>query len=90
VIVFNRRVDVAADKNGAWLLWSEEQQSQTLWLQHFDLKMHATSKPINISQLQGRGHGTGFARMQKTSKGLFIVWTDVVGGKPVLRGAQIQ
>jgi hypothetical protein len=83
-------VDVAADKNGAWLLWSEEQQSQTLWLQHFDLKMHAASMPIKISQLQGRGHATGFARMQKTAKGLFIVWTDVVGGKPVLQGAQIQ
>ncbi len=84
------RVDVAADKNGAWLLWLEETKSQSLWLQHVDLKMHATSKPIKISQLQGRGHATGFARMQKTAHGLFIVWIDVADGKPILHGAQIQ
>jgi hypothetical protein len=84
------RVDLAVDKNGAWLLWSEENQSQTLWLQHFDKNMNSTSKAIKISQLQGRGHGTGFARMQKTAKGVFIVWTDVANGKPFLRGAQIQ
>ena len=84
------RVDVAADKNGAWLLWAEETKSQSLWLQHVDLKMHATSKPIKISQLQGRGHATGFARMQKTATGLFMVWIDVADGKPILHGAQIQ
>jgi hypothetical protein len=84
------RVDVVTDQNGAWLLWSEEHQSQTLWLQHVGNNMNTITKPIKISQLRGRGHATGFAKMQKTTNGLFIVWTDVLDGKPILQGAQIQ
>ena len=84
------RVDVVGDRDDAWLLWTEENQTQMLWIQHFDTQLSALSEPINIAQLQGRGRATGFARMQKTAKGLFIVWTDVTNGKPVLRGAQIQ
>ena len=30
------RVDLSADAKGAWLLWTEERDRQTLWLQRLD------------------------------------------------------
>lgn len=84
------RVDVVSDKQGAWLLWAEENQSQSLWLQHFDAKMNASGKPVKIARLQGRGRATGFAKMQLTPKGLYLVWTDIANGKPAVQGALIK
>ena len=84
------RVDVAADAQGAWLLWAEESAVQTLWLQRFDTALNAVGKSIKLAQLQGRGRATGFAKIQKTRDGLHIVWVDVINGKPQLRGARVQ
>ncbi len=84
------RVDVAADAQGAWLLWAEESAAQTLWLQRFDLRLNAVGKAVRIAQLQGRGRATGFAKMQITRDGLHIVWVDVINGKPQLRGALVR
>ncbi|MBP7981731.1 MAG: hypothetical protein KAY90_01930, partial [Arenimonas sp.] len=84
------RVDVAADAQGAWLLWAEESAAQTLWLQRFDLRLNAAGKAVRIAQLQGRGRATGFAKMQKTRDGLHIVWVDVINGKPQLLGALVR
>jgi len=84
------RVDLAADAKGAWLLWSEENAAQTLWLQRIGHGGTSTGSPLRLATLAGRGHGTGFARMQQTANGLYVVWTDVIDGKPILNGMHLS
>lgn len=84
------RVDLAADAQGAWLLWSEESAQQTLWLKRFGKNAGNDGDPVLLATLKGHGHGTGFARMQQTAQGLYVVWTDVIEGKPVLHGARVK
>jgi hypothetical protein len=84
------RVDVIGDPEGAWMLWTEENAAQTLWVQRFDQRLNAAGTAVRVAQLQGRGRATGFAKMQKTPDGLHIVWVDVINGKPHLRGAMIR
>jgi hypothetical protein len=84
------RVDLAADAGGAWLLWTEESAAQTLWLKRFGKNAGNGENPILLATLKARGHGTGFARMQQTADGLYVVWTDVIDGKPALRGARVK
>ncbi|HWS40757.1 MAG TPA: hypothetical protein VN247_05650 [Arenimonas sp.] len=84
------RVDITGDAAGAWFLWSEERATQSLWIARFDTKLNVLGKPIQIAQLAGRGRATGFAKMQTINNSVFVVWTDVINGKPVLRGATVQ
>lgn len=84
------RVDLAADKDGAWLLWLEENESQSLWLTRLDRKLKNAAAPVRVAQLQGKGRATGFARVQALDGTVYVVWTDIVAGKPVLRGARLQ
>jgi hypothetical protein len=84
------RVDLAADAGGAWLLWTEESATQTLWLSRLGTNSRPIGNPILLATLKGRGRGTGFARMQQTAQALYVVWTDVLDGRPVLRGARIS
>lgn len=84
------RVDLAADNNGAWLLWSEENAEQTLWLKRIGKNAGNDGAPVLLATLKGHGHGSGFARMQQNAQGLHVVWTDVIDGKPVLRGARVR
>lgn len=83
------RVDLSADAKGAWLLWTEERERQTLWLQRLDAALQPVGTPVRVAMLAGRGRATGFARMQQADGALHVVWTDVIAGKPVLRGARI-
>lgn len=83
------RVDLSADPKGAWLLWTEERDRQTLWLQRLDTALRSVGPPVRVATLAGRGRATGFARMQHGDGALYVVWTDVIAGKPALRGARI-
>ena len=84
------RVDLTADAGGAWLLWSEESAGQTLWLKRVGKNTGNDGTSVLLAKLKGHGHGTGFARMQQTTQGLYVVWTDVIDGKPMLRGARVK
>lgn len=84
------RVDIAGDPTGAWLLWTEENTEQSIWLARINNKLSTVGKPIKIAQLVGRGRATGFAKLQLVNKTIYVVWTDVVNGKPQLRGASIH
>ena len=83
------RVDLAADADGAWLLWAEEQDNQTLWLTRLDRRLNAGA-PVRIARLHGRGRATGFARIQSVDRSVYVVWTDIIDGKPKLQGAQFR
>ena len=84
------RVDLAADAGGAWLLWAEESTEQTLWLKRFGKNATDAGNTVRLATLKGQGHGTGFARMQQTAQGLYVVWTDIIDGSPRLRGARVK
>ena len=84
------RVDLTADAGGAWLLWTEESAEQTLWLKRFGKNTRNDGAPILLARLKGRGHGTGFTRMQQTAQGLYVVWTDIIDGKPTLNGMHLS
>jgi hypothetical protein len=84
------RVDIQADAEGAWLMWTEESDRQRLWLQRLDEELNTPAPAQRIAVLQGRGRATGFARMQQVNGRVYVVWTDIVAGKPMLRGAQLS
>lgn len=84
------RVDIDGNATDAWLLWTEEDTAQTVWLAHINRDLKQVGEPINVVQLEGRGKATGFARMQWTKQGIFVIWTDVVDGKPMLKGAIVH
>ena len=83
------RTELATNGKNAWLLWTEEQSKQQLKLQRFDDQLKPKGPALTLATLTGRGRATGFARMQYLNGKLYAVWTDIVAGKPVLRGAQV-
>ncbi len=84
------RVDIVGDKTGAWMLWTEESATQSLWIVRIDTKLNFVGKPTKITQLAGRGRATGFAKLQELNGTVYVVWTDVVNGKPIVKGASIH
>jgi len=85
------RVDVAADASGAWLLWmSETAGKQSLWLARYsaDLKTELSRK--KISDITGSGRGTGVPRLQLSHGVAHVAWTEIIDGKPGLRGLTVS
>jgi len=83
------RVDVARDRDGAWVLWLEEDAGgQALRLARV---ADGATRPVvtTLARLAGRGHGTGWPRLVSTPGGVHAVWTDVVDGTPRLRGRRL-
>lgn len=82
------RVDVAADGHGAWVGWlTEGGRGQVLHAAQLARDGGVSGRAIEIATLAGRGRATGWPRLAATPDGLRAVWTDVVDGRPVLRGA---
>ncbi|MET0807273.1 MAG: sialidase family protein [Pseudoxanthomonas sp.] len=84
------RVGVAAAAGEAWVNWTREDAAgQSLWLARYRADLGTPPQRVRIASLQGRGRATGFPQMV-VLKGIgYVVWTDVVEGKPVLRGARV-
>jgi hypothetical protein len=84
------RVDVALTDDAAWVLWTREDDGgQSLQLARYTPDLARELQRVELAQLQGRGRGTGFARLVATGDDLRVAWTDIVDGKPQLQGAQI-
>lgn len=85
------RVDLAADAGGVWMSWMEEAGGeQSLWLARFDPALAAEQFRVRVATVAGRGRGTGFPRMQVQGGSAWLAWTEVVAGKPRLRGARVR
>jgi len=85
------RVDVAADDAGVWMSWMQETGGrQSLWLARFDPALASEQFRVQVADVAGRGRGTGFPRLQVRDGAAWLAWTEVVGGKPRLRGARVR
>jgi hypothetical protein len=83
------RADVAMDAHNAWVLWSREEQGvQSLQMARFTSDLKQKIQGGEVARLQGRGRATGFARMAIAEGAAYMVWTDVLDGKPELHGAR--
>ncbi|MGH8050039.1 MAG: hypothetical protein ACREPB_05200 [Arenimonas sp.] len=81
------RVDILADANSVWLSWMEEKSGmQTVWLAQYSHDLKTEKQRFSLPSVIGSGRATGFPRMALAQNKLHIVWTDIVTGKPQLRG----
>lgn len=84
------RAGVAVADDAVWVSWSREDgEGQTLWLARYDAALGKQLQRTQVAKLQGRGRATGFAQLAVGPEGAYLVWTDVVDGKPALHGAQV-
>jgi hypothetical protein len=85
------RVGIAAAGDAVWVSWSrEDADGQSLWLARYDAGLGKQLQRIQVAKLQGRGRATGFAQLAAQEGVAYVVWTDVMGGKPTLRGARLS
>lgn len=84
------RVGVAADGDAVWVSWSrEDTDGQSLWLARYDAGLGKELQRIRVATLQGRGRATGFAQLVAREGAAYLVWTDIVDGKPALHGVRL-
>lgn len=85
------RVQLAADHQGVWIAWLREANNrQSLWLVRYGTGLEPQTAATEVAVLQGRGRGTGMPRLVAGDGSAYLVWTDVVDGKPALRGARVS
>jgi len=84
------RVAVAIDATQAWILWQrEEAGAQSLWLSRRSHDLAVEHERIEIARPQGEGRATGFPQLAVAGGAAWVVWTDVAGGTPNLRGVRV-
>ena len=84
------RVQVAFGTDAAWALWlREDAQGQSVQLARYAPDLSSELQRIEVARLQGRGRGTGFPKLAMGNGVAYVVWTDIVDGKPKLAGATI-
>jgi hypothetical protein len=82
------RVDVAFDGRQVVLAWlREDAGGQTLQLARYTPDLSKQLQKLEVAKLQGRGRATGFPKLALRDGIAHLVWTDVVDGRPQLRGA---
>jgi hypothetical protein len=85
------RVSVALGDGQAWALWlREEAGGQSLWLSRRSADLATEHERIELAKLRGRGRATGFPQLAVHEGVAYVVWTDVVEGTPLLKGARIE
>lgn len=85
------RVDVALDARAAWVVWvREEAGGQSLQLARYAQDLAGVPERIELAKIEGRGRATGFPQLALGGDTAYVVWTDVVAGKPRLRGVTLR
>ncbi|HET8818953.1 MAG TPA: sialidase family protein [Xanthomonadaceae bacterium] len=85
------RLAVALGDGGAWVAWlREDAGGQALRLVRFDPATGSLGRATRVSRVAGKGRGTGFPQLALAGDRAHVVWTDVVDGKPRLRGAIVS
>ena len=84
------RAGVAVDGDSVWVSWvREDAQGQSIWLARYPLDLSRELQRLQVASLQGRGRATSFPQLVAGEGGVYMAWTDVVEGKPQLRGARV-
>lgn len=84
------RVDIAFDGQQVVLAWlREDAQGQSLQLARYNADLSRQLQRLEVARLQGRGRATGFPKLALRDGVVHLVWTDVVAGRPQLRGARL-
>ena len=84
------RVDVALDATQAWVSWLREVDgAQTLMLARYTPDLSRQLQRIEVAKLEARGRASGVPKLAVDAGGAWLAWTDVNGGVPQLRGAQV-
>jgi hypothetical protein len=85
------RVDTALDSRSAWVLWiREEAGGQSLQLARYARDLSGAPERNEVGKIEGRGRATGFPQLTLGGDVAHVVWTDIVDGKPRLRGAMLR
>ena len=83
------RVDTALDGDAAWALWiDEDENGQALRFARFAPDLSRELQRGEVAKLQGKGRGTGLPKIALVDGAAFVVWTDVIDGKPSLHGTR--
>lgn len=83
------RIGTAIGDDAVWTVWTrEEAQGQSLWFARYAPDLSRELQRGEVARLQGRGRATGFAQLALADGGAYVVWTDIVDGKPQLQGRQ--
>ena len=84
------RVAVALDARQVHVVWLREEAGvQTLVLARYPPDLSRELERTTVATLQGSGRATGFPRLAVSGGIAHVVWTDVVDGRPQLRGARL-
>ena len=84
-------VALDADGRGAWMTWLREDASgQSLRLARFEPGSRVLMPSIAAARVAGKGRGTGFPQLVVSGDRIHLVWTDVLDGRPRLRGAMVD
>ncbi len=85
------RVAVALDAQQAWVLWlREEAGRQSLWLSRRSPDLATEHERLELTKIAGEGRGTGFPQLALADGAAYVVWTEVAGGVPNLKGLRIS
>ena len=85
------RVDVALDARTAWVLWvREEAGGQSLQLARYARDLSGEPERIEVAKIAGRGRATGFPQLALSGDAAYVVWTEVIDGKPRLRAVTLR
>ncbi|MFC3550775.1 hypothetical protein ACFOLC_07050 [Lysobacter cavernae] len=81
------RIGTAIGDDAVWAVWTrEEAQGQSLWFARLASDLSRELQRGEVARLQGQGRATGFAQLAVADDAAYVVWTDVVDGKPLLKG----
>lgn len=85
------RAAVAIDSAQVWVAWFREQTNkQALMLARYSLDLKQVLQTFEVATLAARGMASGYPRMLSQGDGVFLVWTDVEGAAPQLRGVHVR
>ena len=64
----------------------EKTGTQSVWLAQYTHDLKTEKQRFSLPAVIGSGRATGFPRMVLAQNKIHLVWTDIVKGKPQLRG----
>lgn len=84
------RVGTAVSNDALWLVWLvEDDPHQSLRLARLPRALDGPGQTIEVAQVQGRGRATGVPQIAVHRGQVWVVWTDVVDGRPSLRAVRL-